>query len=157
MKIKNKAGQYVKNADLVREILDFKEKGVASETLGRYLMMIANGLSSKGNFNAYTWKADMASEAVLTCLKYMKSFDPERGNAFAYITQICGHSFVAMIKKEKNHAHIKSHCYDSYDDMVLAQMEDGETKAICYQDYGEKRLKKVKAPVEQFILGDKIG
>jgi len=166
MKIKNKSGQYVKNADLVREIIDFKTTGIASETLGHYLMLIAAGILSKGNFCSYTYKSDMASEAVLTCIKYLRSFDPARGNAFAYVTQICKHSAVAFIKKEHRHADVKSKCYDNYENMVLAQMEDVDTKAICYQDYGEKRKRNKKKVVdikvevcyneEEFVLGEKI-
>lgn len=146
MKIKSKNGDYVKNHMLVEEIIDFKKTGVASETLGHYLMLIANGLLSKGNFCSYTYRSDMASEAVLTCIKYLRSFNPERGNAFAYITQICKHSAMAYIKKEHKHADIKSKCYDNYDDMVISQMDDtgNDTKAICYQDYGERRKKKTK-------------
>jgi len=106
---------YVKNSDLLAEIVQFKIDGRASENLGRMIMMIAENLSSKGSFSGYTWKKDMVSEAVLTCLKYIKNFDETKSsNAFAYITQICKNSFLTYIKDQNKHSDIKDACYQQY-------------------------------------------
>jgi hypothetical protein len=147
MKIKTKAGYYLKNADLVREILDFKKNSVASETLGKYLLLIARNLSTSGSFNGYTWRTDMVSEATLTCIKYLRNYKPEKSpNAFAYVTQICRHSFIAYIKNEKTHSEIKDKCYKRSDELALIMSENNTAKkAINYQEIGEKRRKKVIA------------
>lgn len=148
MKIKNKDGYYLKNSDLVKEIIDFKKNNVASETLGRYLLLIATNLSTKGNFNGYTWRTDMVSEAVLTCIKYLKNFKPNKANAFAYVTQICRHSFIAYIKAERKHSEIKDRCYKCYNDLVIISVDDEDNqpnkKAIDYQQFGEKKRKNVE-------------
>lgn len=135
---------YLKNSDLVQEIIDYKKKGTASETLGKYLLLIANNLSSKGSFNGYTWKMDMVSEAVLTCVKYLRNYNPNKSpNAFAYVTQICRHSFIAYIKNEKTHSEIKDKCYKRHDELALIMNEDNTArKAINYMEIGEKRRKK---------------
>lgn len=111
---------YVKNGDLISEIIEFKKLGKASEVLGKMLLTIAKNFSSKGNFSGYTWRNDMVSEAVLTCIKYLKNFDPERSNnAFAYITQICNNSFKAYIKTQNKHSKIKDICFQMTENGVF--------------------------------------
>jgi len=98
---------------------------------------IAKNFASKGSYSGYTWKEDMISESVLTCLKYMHNFDPNKQkypNPFAYFTTIIYHSFLNYIKKQKKHSEIKDICYkkinlleeDNYGDYYLI-------KAIDYQ------------------------
>jgi DNA-directed RNA polymerase specialized sigma24 family protein len=111
---------YIKNVDLLGEIIEFKKNGRASETLGKMLLSIAKNFSSRGNFSGYTWRNDMVSEAVLTCLKYLKNFNPERSsNAFSYITQICNNSFKAYIKIQNKHSKIKDICFHMMENGAL--------------------------------------
>ncbi len=118
-----KKESYINNDELLAEVIIFKKNGIATEELGKMLLSIANHYSTKGNFSGYTWKKDMVSEAVLTCLKYLKSFNPDRSNnAFAYITQICKNSFKAYIKNQKKHMEIKDVCYQRYNEII----ESGE-------------------------------
>ena len=107
---------YLNNANLLQELVDFKKSGKYSENLGDMFLQVAKNLSNKSNFIGYTWKDEMISEAVLTCVKYSKNFNPEKSkNAFAYITQICYNSFINYIKKQKKHSSIKQHLYDKKD------------------------------------------
>ena len=133
-------GYYVKNKDLIVEVIKFKEDGVASEELGQMLIAIATKLSTKGNFSNYTWRQDMISEAVLTCIKYLKNFNPEKSqNPFAYITQICKNSFKAYIKSQNKHSVIKDSCYKYYE--ILVDGEQGLSMAgSC--DYSIMQVKK---------------
>lgn len=118
-----KGSNYILNADLLKEIVVYKETGIASELLGKMLLDIANHFSTKGNFSGYTWRKDMVGDAVLTCLKYIRSFNPEKSsNAFAYVTQIIKNSFVAHIKLQKRHLEIRDVCVEKYVDL----MEDGK-------------------------------
>lgn len=129
----NKSGYYVKNKDLIVEVIKFKEDGAASEELGRMLLDIATKLSTKGSFIGYTWRQDMISEAVLTCIKYLKNFNPEKSNnPFSYVTQICKNSFIAYIKKQRNHKKIKDVCQRGYD--VLVDGQRFHNNAIDYRD-----------------------
>jgi DNA-directed RNA polymerase specialized sigma subunit len=106
--------EYVKNKELYEELLKSKENdNKVSEKLGKYFYLIAKNLSNKSNFTGYTWKDEMISEAVFTCVKYFKNFNPEKStNAFAYITQICYNAFIIYIKKQKKHSDIKQILYD---------------------------------------------
>jgi DNA-directed RNA polymerase specialized sigma24 family protein len=124
---------YIKNADLLKEIVAYRVNGVASERLGWMLMEIARNYSTKGNFSGYTWRTDMASEAVLTCLKYLKNFDETKStNAFAYVTQICKNTFISYIKDQNKHGDIKDLCYKEYSKHVF-ENDEQVGKAINYE------------------------
>ena len=125
------------NKQLLPEIINYKKTGVISEELGTMIFEIAKNFATKGNFSGYTYKQDMISESVLTVLKYMHNFDPNKSknpNCFAYFTTIIYHSFLNYIKKQKKHSKIKDICYkkislleeDNYSDYYLI-------KAINYQ------------------------
>jgi len=114
MALKKKSIYYVSNAELLEEVKLYKLTGVCSERLGSMLLLIARNYSSKGNFAGYTWRQDMVSNAVYTCIKYLKNFNPEKStNAFSYITQIIGNAFKLTINDEKKYGHIKNICYQS--------------------------------------------
>lgn len=119
---------YVKNVDLLVQIKAYRETcryhpetkkfigGKISDTLGRMILQISTGLAAKGNYSGYTWKEDMIAEGVLTVCKYLHNFDPEKSNnPFAYITQICNHSFKNYIKNQKKHSIIKNAMFEKYD------------------------------------------
>ena len=129
-----KKKNYVNNADLKSEIMDFKETGVYSEKLGKMIYLIAQRLANKPNFANYTYKEDMISNAVLTTLKYLKNFNPEKSsNAFAYVTQICWRAFLSHISYQKGHSQIKQYCYDKKEDVT----ESYSKKAINYQELND--------------------
>jgi len=114
--IRKRGDHYISNNDLLAEIVKFKKEGKMSEELGQMLLKIATQYSSKSNFSGYTWKQDMVSESVLTCVKYIKNFNPEKStNAFAYVTQIIGNSFKLYITDQKKHSKIKDICYRGFE------------------------------------------
>lgn len=109
---------YVSNKDILEHVHKWKETGKMPNELGEDFLIIATNLSNKSNFIGYTWKDDMIAEAVLTCVKYFRNFDPEKSkNPFAYITRICYNSFINSIKKQKNHGKMKQDLYDSKDEV----------------------------------------
>ena len=123
---------YVNNAELLEEIKDYKNTGVMSENLGRMVMSIAQNLSTKGNFVGYTWRTEMVSEAVLTVVKYLHNFNLEKyKNPFSYITQICYHSFLTYIKKQKRHSAIKNTLFNNQK-VILSENTGETTKSIDY-------------------------
>ena len=78
------------------------------------ILEIATNYSNKGNFASYTWKEDMISEAVMTCLKYKHNFKPEKfekPNPFAYFTTVIHNAFINYIRKQNKHSEIKDICY----------------------------------------------
>ena len=126
---------YISNDELLKEVILYRETGRASENLGSMLIMVAENFSTKGNFSGYTWRKDMVSEAILTCLKYLKNFDPEKStNAFAYITQIYNNSFKLYIKEQNKHGSIKDLCYKGYNESILTNEASYVQKSFNYED-----------------------
>ena len=102
-----------------------------SDELGKMIIQIATGLARKPNYSGYTWIDDMKSEAIFTCIKYLKNFNPEKSqNPFAYITQICSNAFIAYITKQKKHSNIKNKLFENQE-MLIASVDE-EDKAINY-------------------------
>lgn len=129
---------YVNNNELLQEIVNYKDSGIMSETLGRMIMRIAGGLSQKANYSGYTWIDDMRSEAILTVIKYIKNFNPEKSqNAFAYVTQICSNAFVSYITKQKKHSTIKNKLFENQDIIKTTESDVSvySERAINYNEF----------------------
>lgn len=133
------------------EIIKYKKTKHISEELGTMIFSIAKNFATKGSYSGYTWKEDMISEAVLTCLKYMHNFDPKKykyPNPFAYFTTIIYHSFLNYIKKQKKHSEIKDICYKKI--QLLEEVNYGDYYLIKAIDYQVLRsLDKVKKGVNK--------
>jgi len=104
------------------------------------LLAIANHLVTKGNFNRYTWKKDMVSDAMYVCIRYLRSFNPEKSsNAFSYVTQIINNAFKAFLKNEKKHSFIKDKCFNRSQDLLENIDETKYDAAIDYGKIGDSR------------------
>jgi DNA-directed RNA polymerase specialized sigma24 family protein len=129
------ARDYIKNEDIMPLIFEYRATGEVSNDLGDALLTIARNYANKGNFHGYTWKEDMVSEAVLTCIKYMHNFDPMRyskPNPFAYFTSIIRNAFLNYIRKQKKHSEIKDWCYNHYEMMSENTNDHYANKGIDY-------------------------
>ena len=73
------------------------------------IMQIANKLAHRPNFIGYSYRDDMVSDAMYTCLKYFDRFDPShvKNNPFGYFSQICWFAFLQRIAKEKRQSEIR--------------------------------------------------
>ena len=152
---------YVNNTDMLNELILFREsydkwedtkigdKPLPSKIISDMLIQIATNYSSKSNFSNYTWKRDMISEAVFTCIRYLHKFDPNKyNNPFAYFTKVVHNSFIMYIKKQKKHAEIKDELYENFQEKC--QQDDyGFTKSISYEDYKPLEISDV-----EFVCSD---
>jgi len=71
---KPKKVPYVKNKDLLEQVVIYKQTGVYTEELGRMLFLMAKKCGDRREFRGYSYLDDMISSAVLTCLKYLHNF-----------------------------------------------------------------------------------
>ena len=116
---KTKGTHYVKNADFLAALIDYKnlcydaeqsgeEFPVIPEYIGKCFLAIAKGLSFRPNFINYTYKDDMISDGLENCVQYCHNFNPDKSkNPFAYFTQIIYYAFLRRIEKEKKQSYIK--------------------------------------------------
>lgn len=110
---------YVNNSELLAALIDRKsiveaakaaglEKPQLTNYIAESILKISNHLAYRPNFNGYSYKDEMISDGVETCLRYIDNFDPSKGsNPFAYLTQICWFSFIRRISLERGQSYIK--------------------------------------------------
>ena len=109
---------YISNKDFTNALAEWiasnkgKDKSTWSrmpDYVGLCFMKLVDNYSNKGNWRNYSYKDEMKSEAILTCIKYASNFDISKTqNAFAYFTQIVHNSFLQILSKEKGYAELKN-------------------------------------------------
>lgn len=123
---------YINNAEFAKKLGDHrvnwlkaKEDGteppVVPDDIAEMFLLLATKLSTRFNFSGYTWKDDMISDAVISCLKSAHKFNPDVSNAaFSYMNLLSWRAFTDLIKQEKEHAYVKAKMFymipeDSFD------------------------------------------
>ena len=110
---------YVNNKEFLEALAEFKkevQKAKSEELprpripryIGECFLKIATHLSYKPNFVNYMFREDMISDGVENCVQYIDNFDPNRGNPFAYFTQIIWYAFLRRIEREKRQLDLKA-------------------------------------------------
>ena len=138
---KSKGTHYVKNADFLEALIEYKkhcydaeqsgdETPRIPEYIGKCFLDIANGLSFRPNFINYTYRDEMISDGIENCIQYCHNFDPDKSkNPFAYFTQIIYYAFLRRIEREKKQSYIKQKV--TYQSGVI-----NELATLEYQDVG---------------------
>lgn len=116
---------YLKNAELLAEVIKCKEAGKLSNKLAMMLHMLTTRYASKPNFSGYTYIDDMIAEALADLCKNALKFKPERSsNPFAFYTQCIHNSFLGYLNNEKKHRRIR--------DAMLVEI--GENPSFNFQE-----------------------
>lgn len=85
---------YVKNRDLLAEIIKSKEQNELTPAAIKMLMTMAREISKVFKYKYEEDREDCISYAMEDILKYWRGFDPSKSsNAFAYFTQMCKNGF----------------------------------------------------------------
>lgn len=87
---KNKSGAlYVSNPDLLEEILKSRENDELTYNAVMMLKLLCERLAMMKYCKYSEWRDDLTGGAILDCLRYWRSFDPEKSsNPFAYFTSV---------------------------------------------------------------------
>jgi hypothetical protein len=132
------------------------------EYVGECLLLIAQRLANKPNFNGYSYKSEMVSDGIENSLTYINNFDPSKSsNPFAYFTQIIKFSFIRRIEKEKKQHYIKIKNLENFilsdeiDGIKTKKFESNEITDDFVKNF-EKNLtnkkKSVKMPLNKFLV-----
>lgn len=145
-----KSNHYVNNSDLLKAIVQYKKdcreakktsksKPKIPDYVGKCLLLIAENLSHKPNFNSYTFKDEMIGDGIENCILYFDNFDPKKSkNPFAYFTQIIYYAFLRRIHKEKKQLYAKYKATEQYGilgDLEQAENEDGSNSGQQFELY----------------------
>jgi len=91
---------YVKNKDLLSEILISKEQGKLTDTAVSMFILIATESNKNLHYEYPMDKEDCISAALEDLIKYWDRFNPEKStNAFAFYSQIAKHGFAKGWKR----------------------------------------------------------
>lgn len=120
--------EYVNNKALYEEFVKYyakKQEWIANGSVGKRppltnkigqaIMDISQRRCYSRNFIGYTdsWKQEMVSDAIETCVMYAHNFNPEKyNNPFAYLTQLVTNAIINRIKKEHKQTYIKYKAFD---------------------------------------------
>lgn len=158
---------YVDNTKLYEVLVEYKRKIVVAkdgnlqkprvpEYVGACLLLIAQRLATKPNFNAYPFKEEMISDALENCCMYLDNFNTDKyDNPFAYFTQIIYFAFIRRISKEKKQLYIKQKVMEKMviSNEIIAQEVDLDNEkmhdiVINFEEKAkQKELKNGKAKV----------
>jgi len=105
---------YLNKGEMMRELIDYNESGVISNTLGAMFMKIAERYTSRRNLSGYSYREDMIGEAVTRMVSQIDKFDINHpaANPFAYFTQVAHNQILALLNREKRQRDIKSNLRD---------------------------------------------
>lgn len=99
-----------------------------NEFIGECIYKIAYHLATRYNFSRYTFKEEMICDGIISCVKYIHNFDPDRfKNPFGYITKIIFSAFVRRIKVEEIQTYVN---YVNYHDTITQSMIDGDPDEV---------------------------
>jgi hypothetical protein len=138
MEIKKTKINYVNNAEMLKQIINYKKecrsakrnglkKPQIPEIIGKQLLLIAENLSHKPNFYSYPCKEEMQGDGIENCIMYFDNFDPKKSkNPFAYFTQIIYYAYLRRIQKEKKQLFTKYKFAEHHG--VMGNMEQYESE-----------------------------
>jgi DNA-directed RNA polymerase specialized sigma24 family protein len=102
-----------------------------TDQLARMLMLLVDRYSRSPQFNRYSFKEDMKSEAILNLCNNALKFDPAKSsNPFAFYTTAIRNSFLQYLNHEKKQRIVR--------DTLL--VENGETPSYSFQEHGQSHL-----------------
>jgi len=104
---------YKRMTEYIKETRKAKESGKqppkVPDDIAKMLLLICENLATKANFQGYSYRDEMISDAILNCIQYIDRFDPEKSsNPFAYFTNIAYNAFIRRISIEKKQTAIKA-------------------------------------------------
>tara|TARA_X000001388_G_scaffold56859_1_gene42108 strand:+ start:3968 stop:4534 length:567 start_codon:yes stop_codon:yes gene_type:complete len=187
--MKRKKEHYVNNKEFSQSVVDYvtevrkardkkKDEPIIPNYIGECFLKIAEGLSHKPNFIAYTYREEMVMDAVENCVKAVMNYDINKAtrtglpNAFAYFTQISYYAFLRRIAKEKKQQDIKELYMDyagadafadfgEYKDQSgniidrirhkTQQIRDRDNKLKNFGKKVKKARKKTSGPIDEFL------
>ncbi len=120
---------YVNNADFYNRIVEWKKSGddKIPEDIAATILAICQHLAKSGKFAGYSWIEAMVGDAILSCIKFCRNFDPEKSkNPFAFYTQIAYNSFIKRIQMEKQRLDGLAEYRDQITTLYDVQFEDCE-------------------------------
>lgn len=144
--IVHKSNHYVNNKVLYEAILEHHAKRdelgrepQISRFIGECFLKLCNKLGSRSNFAGYTWRDEMVSDAIVSCVGAFWKFDPKKSTVpFLYFSQVAWNAMVRRINEEKgetyakhaNMEHIFVTCDSLYNELPSSGQSEGASAGV---------------------------
>jgi len=132
---KRKPVNYIDNEEMYSALVKFNKECDTAEAAGKKLpripeylgycfIQIADNFAVLPSFSRYPFIDEMKSEGIMNCVKYIRTFDVNRGKAcFSYFTQTIRNAFINRIELEKDLLVGK---YKNYQDLQIMESVNGD-------------------------------
>ena len=115
---------YINPVEMERQIKEYYDSDILSESLAAMVQMIAVRLGLARNFYSYSFKTEMQGDAIVKMMTALrrKRFKCDSGyNPFSYFTKVAYHAFQNSIKKHKRDFEtLKRYQEDMYESHVCS-------------------------------------
>mgnify|MGYP000134804103 CR=1 FL=1 len=143
-KSKRKPEHYVNNKEFTAAVSEYaaqvkeaeakgEEPPVIPTYIGDCFIRLAQGLAHSHSYYRYSYREEMVSDGIETCVKAAAKFNPQAPtrsgtpNAFGYFTQIIKWAFWRRIDREKKQTEIKERMIENSDIHDYAEQNDSDT------------------------------
>jgi DNA-directed RNA polymerase specialized sigma subunit len=119
----NKQGkEYVKNADLLKALLESKEKGSPTDDFTKMVILMATKISTRLPYLDEEDRNDCIEYAIIDGITYYNRFNEKKGtNAFAYMTSILLNGFAKGWRKLGKH---------EFPNSIMSRLDSGKIHSI---------------------------
>lgn len=95
------------------------------DSIGLAILQICRKLSSRSNFNGYSFLEEMVGDAVLDCTRAVRNYNVNRieQNPFGYFTRIAWNAMLRRIEMEGNQAKLKQDLFLDENYVAFSTME----------------------------------
>jgi len=119
----NKQGkEYVKNADLLKALLESKEKGSPTDDFTKMIILMATKISTRLPYLDEEDRNDCIEYAIIDGITYYNRFNEKKGtNAFAYMTSVLLNGFAKGWRKLGKH---------EFPNSIMSRLDSGKIHSI---------------------------
>lgn len=118
---------YIDKKELLDSMLESQKLGHPTDKYALQCQAIATHMLGGRQFRKYSYhlKEDLASHAILCCMKALRSFDSSKtDNAFGYLTRTCYTAFLQVLKQHYKQMNIQRELMER----AMAQMDQLSSK-----------------------------
>jgi DNA-directed RNA polymerase specialized sigma subunit len=119
----NKQGkEYVKNADLLKALLESQENGSPTDDFTKMVILMATKISTRLPYLDEEDRNDCIEYAIIDGITYYNRFNEKKGtNAFAYMTSILLNGFAKGWRKLGKH---------EFPNSIMSRLDSGKIHSI---------------------------
>lgn len=129
--------------DCIAAELNGTDAPIIPKYIGECFLNISKGLAMKHNFRKYSFNQDMVMDGVMTCVKNIRSFNPDMISTktgqpvspLAYFTQTCFFAFLNRIKLEEDQSAVKWALLLKEDIESYVSQAEGEDFKLNLEDF----------------------